>query len=183
MLIIDAKDGSAPAQSMRTLEFWQTTVLPVLNFRNKNTHGSSTPSTGSENDSACTGDSWDGCCGPIVGVNVIGNQRAIQDLIQTMRHSFQSLSSVHMDGIYKAYTVLEVSPPPEAKVSERHKLLFALPTEALLKKDQQAQNNCNDKKELHGHWDKDNNLIISGNDLKGYVNVPAEWANQLQLCI
>ena len=122
MLIIDAEDGSAPPQSMRTLEFWQTTVLPVLNFGNKNTHGSSTPSTSSENASACIGDSWDSCCGPTVGVNAIGSQQEIQDLIQTMRQSFQSLSSVHTDGVYKAYMVLEVSPPPEAEVSERHKL-------------------------------------------------------------
>ena len=109
VLIIDAEDGSAPPQSMRTLEFW-------------NTYGSSTPSAGSENASACIGDSWDSCCGPTVGVNAIGSQQEIQDLIQTMRQSFQSLSSVHTDGVYKAYMVLEVSPPPEAEVSERHKL-------------------------------------------------------------
>lgn len=132
ILIIDAEDGSAPPQSMRSSTFWKELVLPSLNV--------------------------DGF--PIVGVNSIGTKSETSELVRTMQEAFRGDGNA--SGLN--YNMLIVAPPPEAKVSDRHNLIFALPR----------------KKNLSNHVV---NWCLSEDDLKDHVDAPDAWKNQIDLAL
>lgn len=137
ILIIDAEDGSAPPISMRTPAFWNEMVLPSLN-----------PASGS-----------------VVAVNAIGTDSETSALVCTMREAF--CDSAPSDGEAHSgydYTVLVVDPPPEAKVTGRHKLIFALPSKLAAESD--AQN-----------WG------LTEDDLKGCVDAPKAWEEQIKAAL
>eukprot|EP00536_Pseudo-nitzschia_multiseries_P010177 jgi/Psemu1/25245/gm1.25245_g len=141
VLIIDAEDGSAPPESMRTTIFWTETVLPVLNFGERRSHR------------------------PVVGVNAIGNESEVSELMDTMRKAFDD------DSEYDEYTILAVSPPPEAKVSNRHKLVFVLP----ISKDRTTT--CNPR------LLRCQNLLLTEDELRNCVDVPASWEQQVRIAL
>jgi hypothetical protein len=142
ILIIDAEDGSAPPKSMRTLEFWNELVLPSLN-----------PASGS-----------------VVGVNAIGTDSETSALVRTMREAFcgnaASGGGVMSGGTGSGYdyTVLVVAPPPEAKVTDRHKLIFALPSKKV------GQSDAPD-------WG------LAEDHLKGRVDAPKAWEQQIKAAL
>uniref|UniRef100_A0A6U3TE70 PABS domain-containing protein n=1 Tax=Ditylum brightwellii TaxID=49249 RepID=A0A6U3TE70_9STRA len=112
VLIVDAEDGSAPPASMRTLDFWTNTVLPTLNAN------------------------------PVIGVNVIGSEFDVANLVQTLEMVFSKHSKV-----------LVVSPPSKANVSDRHD-------------------------DLTHH-----NLFLARDALRGCVDLPHAWEEQVQRAI
>uniref|UniRef100_A0A6U5D686 Uncharacterized protein n=1 Tax=Corethron hystrix TaxID=216773 RepID=A0A6U5D686_9STRA len=136
ILIIDAEDGSAPPLSMRTPAFWNELVLPSLN-----------PGSGA-----------------VVGVNSIGTESETFALVHTMREAFCGTTRCGgRTGYGNDYTVLVVDPPPEAKVTDRHKLIFALPSKTV------AQSHMA--------------LGLTEDDLKGYVDVPDSWEQKIKTAL
>lgn len=149
VLVIDAEDGSAPPKSMRTSDFWADTVLPALNFTT-----AALP--------------FGGCGGPVVGVNVIGSESEIARLMDTMRKAFANSehSNTH------TYSVLVVSPPPEAEVSNRHRLVFALPT----------SDNNSDSDVLTSPADcRGRRFLLTEDELRDCVDVPWAWEQQVRV--
>mmetsp|Transcript_30766 Transcript_30766/g.72590 ORF Transcript_30766/g.72590 Transcript_30766/m.72590 type:complete len:310 (-) Transcript_30766:1395-2324(-) len=143
VLIIDAEDGSAPPKSMRTNVFWIETVLPALNSDRTSIHG--------------------GRVRPVVGVNAIGNESEITELMDTMRKAFDDYDSEY------TYEILAVSPPAEAKVSNRHKLLFALPV-------------TEDNASSRARWSYQN-LFLTEDELKDCVDAPSAWEQQVRIAL
>jgi hypothetical protein len=136
ILIIDAEDGSAPPLSMRTPEFWNELVLPSLN-----------PASGT-----------------VVAVNAIGTDSEISALVCNMREAFGDSARSDV-GTYCGYeyTVLVVDPPPEAKVTDRHKLIFVLPSKLVAQSDIA--------------------LGLAKDDLKGCVDAPKAWEEQIKTAL
>lgn len=141
VLIIDAEDGSAPPQSMRTREFWNELVLPCLNFE----------------------------AGPVVGVNAIGSHSETSALVQTMREAFRKYTN-NESSSYN-YTVVVVTPPPEANVTDRHKLVFALPST------KQGMTTSNNQTTTAACWN------LADDDLNGLVDAPRAWEQQVKLAL
>jgi len=150
VLVIDAEDGSAPPKSMRTSDFWADTVLPALNFTT-----AALP--------------FGGCGGPVVGVNVIGSESEIARLMDTMRKAFANSehSNTH------TYSVLAVSPPPEAEVSNRHRLVFALPTS--------DNDSDSDDDVLTSPTDRRGRFLLTEDELRDCVDVPWAWEQQVRV--
>jgi len=128
VLIVDAEDGSAPPASMRTLDFWTNTVLPTLSTN------------------------------PVIGVNVIGSEFDVANLVQTLETVFSKHSKV-----------LVVSPPSEANVSDRHKLIFVVPST-------NDDFDCDDDLTHH-------ELFLARDALRGCVDLPHAWEEQVRIAI
>ena len=82
--------------------------------------------------------------GFVVGVNSIGTSLEISALVRTLREAFD-----------RKCTVLVVDPPPNARVTDRHKLVFALPMA------------------IHDE-------SLARDDLSGHVDAPEAWEEQLR---
>lgn len=79
----------------------------------------------------------------VIGVNVIGSEEETCRLQEVLRQMFKLLSK-------EDYNIVSITPPLEADVSARHKLLFALPTHVVLDD-------------------------ITANILEGVVDLPMAW--------
>ena len=136
LLIIDAEDGSAPPQSMRSSAFWNNLVLASLNL------GKS----------------------PVVGVNSIGTKSETNELVCTMRDAFCG----DANSSSRDYIILIVAPPSEAKVTDRHKLIFALPRKRI------AQNIPTTDV---AYWN------ISEDDLNVHVDASGAWMREVKVAL
>jgi len=91
---------------------------------------------------------------PVIGVNSIGTKSETNDLINTVEEVLGG-----------DYTILVLAPPPEAMVTDRHKLIFALPKAKI---DAAAEVAC---------WS------LSKDELTGYVDAPEAWAKEISVAL
>ena len=95
---------------------------------------------------------------PVIGVNSIGTKSETDELVRTIQQAFSGNETA--PGL--SYRILVVAPPPEAKVTDRHNLIFALPT---------ITNPANDP---------DTSWCLSEDDLKGHVDAPDAWRDEIE---
>jgi len=94
---------------------------------------------------------------PVVGVNSIGTKFETDALVLTMQKAF--------GGDYK---ILVVDPPPQTMVTDRHKLIFALPQTQIAKS---------------GPADEAAYWSVSENKLKGHVDAPEAWMREIYVAL
>merc|ERR1712238_445662 len=143
------------------MQFWAQTVIPALNMNNNNNsriNGNGDPI---------------GSSGIIVAVNVIGSKKEIDELIETIQSAFAiaTTSNDDDDDDNDKYTILVVSPPSEANVSERHKLLFILPISKI------GSSTITTLSRSITY----NDNIITADDLNGYVDEASAWEKQIRI--
>jgi hypothetical protein len=100
---------------------------------------------------------------PIVAVNAIGTDSEISELVRTMR------TALCGNGSGNDCIVLVVDPPPDAGVTDRHKLVFAL---------------FGDKTSTGG--DPDPGAAgwgLAEDDLRGHVDAPGAWKPQIEAAL
>jgi len=99
------------------------------------------------------------CSNTIVGVNAIGSPTETSSLVRVMSEAF---------GGDDSYTMLVVDPPPEAEVTNRHKLIFALPSHSTVKEKLSS---------AAPYW------RLTEDDLNDLVDAPTLWKEQLERLI
>ncbi|OEU12194.1 hypothetical protein FRACYDRAFT_244451 [Fragilariopsis cylindrus CCMP1102] len=120
ILIIDAEDGTAPPESMRTIQFWEEMVIPALNM---NINGRNRGGGGRDQ-----GDGGGG--GIVIGVNVIGTKKEKKTTTSTNNNSSSSSSNNNDNKVYD---------------------------------------------------DATESMIVTVDDLKGYVDKPYAWEKQIRI--
>merc|ERR1711935_737877 len=94
----------------------------------------------------------------VVAVNVIGTQEETDRLQEVLRHAFVSRDDDDDDDDdAPPYEIISIAPPPEANVSARHTLVFAIPNHDVV---------------VRG---------ITARVLEGFVDVPMAWEKQIRI--
>jgi len=100
---------------------------------------------------------------PIVAVNAIGTDSEVSELVRTMQ------TALCGNGSGNDCVILVVDPPPEAGVTDRHKLVFALFRDTTSK-----------------GGDPDPGAVglgIAEDDLRGHVDAPGAWKPQIEAAL
>ena len=187
VLIIDAEDGTgAPPKSMKTQQFWNESVRPALNNIITSTGKSTSMTNGNGNGINIHDDVVvSGSSNVVIGVNFIGNQEELEELLETIRSVFTATATIednsnhndNADNTTDNCSIQVLSPPPEIATNvcrERHKLIFIVMPKREMKKKGENQ--------YYTTGNRNNNMmsLLTTDDLIGYVDQPQAWGKQIR---